>query len=312
MSKIGYYWDPISLEHDNSPHVESIARAQRLDPQRIGRLIPNLDARPLMPHDVDRWIERVHEPAYRAWVRESCLRGRRLLDQGDTVVCERSYDCALASVNAALSAADAVISGSIESAFCAMRPPGHHALPNAAMGFCLFGNIAICARYLQEHHGMGRIAIVDWDVHHGNGTQHIFYRDPSVLFISLHQHPLWPGSGMTDERGEGRGNGFTLNIPIPPGTSQEDYLSRFEGQVLPALAGFKPEFLLISAGFDAHRSDPLADLRLTEEGFARLTRWLKQVAAEYAGGRIISCLEGGYNLDALESSVAAHVSALMA
>lgn len=254
----------------------------------------------------------MHTSSYHDWVKDACASGRHLLDQGDTMVCERSYDAALASVNAALTAADLVIAGRYDSGFCAMRPPGHHALPDSAMGFCLFANISILARYLQRRHGLGKIAIVDWDVHHGNGTQAMFYEDPSVLFVSLHQHPLWPGSGMANERGCGAGEGFTLNLPIPPGTSEADYLSRFDAEVMPALRHYHPEMLLISAGFDAHRDDPLGGLMLTEAGFAALTRRLRDIAGEFCDGRILSLLEGGYNLTALEASVASHVAALQA
>ena len=179
------------------------------------------------------------------------------------------------------------------------------------MGFCLFNNIAVLARYLEEKYHVGRIAIVDFDVHHGNGTQHVFWRNPDVFYASLHEFPLFPMSGLAREMGDGPGLGTTLNVPINAGTSEEEYLAEFEGKVLRAVDDFGPEFLLVSAGFDGHIADPLADLRMTEEGFARITRGLKQVAASNCKGRLISVLEGGYNLEALERSVAAHVLALM-
>ncbi len=312
MPRTAYFWDAISLEHDTGHHVECIERARRLAPERMQRHLPGIDLRPILDHDAVEWVLRLHEPDYHDFVKRTCAQGGGLLDQGDTVVGRRSYDAALAAVNAALTAADAVMKGDADNAFCAIRPPGHHALPNRAMGFCLFANVAILARYLQAQHGLARIAIVDWDVHHGNGTQHFFYGDPDVLFVSLHQHPLWPGTGMATERGEARGEGTTLNIPIAPFTSEADYLARFEREVLPALSGFRPDILLISAGFDAHKSDPLANLSLTERGFAHLTRCLVRLANEHCGGRLVSCLEGGYDLDALELSVAAHVDALCA
>lgn len=310
MDRVAYLWDPISLEHDTGDHVECIARAQRLNPDRMSANIPDLHLPKVQNHDAPSWVMRIHSHTYHDWVRISCEEGKHLLDQGDTFVCERSYDAALASVNAALTAADLVARGKCDAAFSAMRPPGHHALPEGAMGFCLFANISILARYLQEQHGVGKIAIVDWDVHHGNGTQAIFYEDPSVLFVSLHQSPLWPGTGMATERGIGSGRGYTLNVPISPGTSEDDYISRFDAEVMPSLQAFKPEFLLISAGFDAHRDDPLGNLRLTESGFSTLTHRLKAIAAQFCQGRLISLLEGGYNLEALENSVAAHVGAL--
>ncbi|RIK67848.1 MAG: histone deacetylase [Planctomycetota bacterium] len=305
-----YLWHPVSLEHDTGVHVETIARADRMNPANMRRLVPDLNVRPVEKHDTVEWILTVHERAYHDFVSDACIARHRLLDEGDTVICERSYDAALASVDAALTAADLVMSGECRTAFSAMRPPGHHALPGRAMGFCLFSNISILARYLQRRHGIGQIAIVDWDVHHGNGTQAIFYDDPSVFFVSLHQHPLWPGSGMRHERGEGPGMGYTLNIPIPPATPEAEYLARFDAEVLPALRKFAPEFILISAGFDAHRDDPLANLMLTESAFATLTDRVSEVAAETAGGRVISVLEGGYNLAALEKSTAAHIMAL--
>jgi acetoin utilization deacetylase AcuC-like enzyme len=272
--------------------------------------IPDAAIRPIVERDAVEWIVRVHSRQYHDWVRQSCADGVRCLDQGDTVVCPQSYNAAIASVDAGLTAADLVMSGEFDRAFSAMRPPGHHALPDRAMGFCLFANVAIVARYLQARHAVGRIAVVDWDVHHGNGTHDIFYDDDSVLFISLHQYPLWPGTGSSRQRGTGRGEGFTLNLPIAPYTPASDYMQTFRDGVLPALDKYAPELLLISAGFDAHRDDPIAQLRLTEDDFAAMTRHLAAVAAASCGGRIISLLEGGYNLDALSASVAAHVNEL--
>jgi acetoin utilization deacetylase AcuC-like enzyme len=311
MARTAYYWDPLSLEHDTGLHVECVARAECLRPETLRGLVPNLNARPVIPHDAAVWICRVHDPQYHDWVKSACRTGPTLLDHGDTVVRERSYEAALASVDAALTAADAVMAKQADNAFSAMRPPGHHALPARAMGFCIFNNVAILARYLEENHRIGRIAIVDWDVHHGNGTQHIFWRDPEVFYASLHQHPLWPGSGLASEQGDGPGLGMTLNIPVAPDTSEEDYLDLFRGKVLSALRSFGPDFLLISAGFDTHAADPLARLNMTEAGFTQMTRWMREFAAEHCEGRLISCLEGGYNLEALQRSVAAHVLALM-
>lgn len=312
MSRTFYYWDPVSLKHDTGPHVETIERANRLRPDNIRKHIPELETCPIEPHDARAWVLRLHEPRYHDSVQQICEAGGGLLDQGDTVASPHSYEAALASVSAALSAADAVMTGQADHAVSVMRPPGHHALPDRAMGFCIFSNVSILTRYLQERHSLKKIAIVDWDVHHGNGTQHFFYRDPDVLFVSLHQDPLWPGTGKAHERGDGPGEGATLNIPIAPFTPENDYLSIFESRVLPALTDFQPECLIVSAGYDAHRADPLAQLQLTEDGFTTMTQWLKSLAIDTCSGRFISCLEGGYNLDALEHSVAAHVRALMA
>ncbi|MDA0999924.1 MAG: histone deacetylase [bacterium] len=312
MARTAYYWDPIFLEHDTGRnHVERAERAARLAPERMLSRIPQLDARTPIPHDARKWVLEVHEEKHHREVEEAFRRGMRTLDGGDTRISEKSYAAALRAVDAALTAADAVMAGEVDNAFCAIRPPGHHAYAFRSMGFCLFANIAILARYLQRHHGLGRIAILDWDIHHGNGTQSIFWEDPDVFFVSMHQHPLFPGSGMEWEKGEGAGEGATLNLPMSPGTEEAVFFEKYENVVLPAIAAFRPEIMLLSAGFDAHRGDLLGGCRLSEDYFAEMTRKFKDLAASLCGGRIVSLLEGGYNLDALELSVAAHVSALM-
>ena len=310
MSRVAYLWDRRSLDHDTGAHVECIARGERLAPDAMAARIPEAVVQQVVDRDAIEWILTVHSREYHDWVRESCERGVECLDQGDTIVCPESYGAAIASLNAGLTAADLVMSCDFDRAFSAMRPPGHHALPDRAMGFCLFANIAIVARYLQTRHGVGRVAIVDWDVHHGNGTHDIFYDDDSVLFISLHQHPLWPGTGSSRQRGTGKGEGYTLNLPIAPFTSAEDYIRTFRERVLPVLEAYSPEVLLISAGFDAHRDDPIAQLQLTEEDFAAMTRDLAGIATGSCNGRIVSLLEGGYDLDALAESAAVHVNEL--
>ncbi|HWL93317.1 MAG TPA: histone deacetylase [Phycisphaerae bacterium] len=312
MSRNVYLWDPACLEHDTGTHPECIARARALSPDNMIETVPHLDAPPIEPHDAVQWICELHARDYHDEIKALCggIAGRVPMQDGDTILSPGSYGAALAAVNAVLTAADAIVTGEADNAFCAIRPPGHHALANRQMGFCLFGNVSILARYLQKHHGVGRVAIVDWDVHHGNGTQDFFYEDSSVLFISLQQFPFWPGSGSEAERGRGAGEGFTLNIPFPSHTHEPAYFAKFESIVLPALNKFKPEFMIVSAGFDAHRDDPLGELELTEAGYARMTRWLKDVADQHCAGRIVSCLEGGYNLEALQASVAAHVNAL--
>jgi acetoin utilization deacetylase AcuC-like enzyme len=267
----------------------------------------------LEPYSADeKWIRLVHSAHEIEYVRKICGHGGGVLDQGDTPVCQRSFEIAKLSCGAVLRCCDAVMGGEVSRAFAAVRPPGHHAEPDRPMGFCLFGNVAIAARYLQKHHGIKSVAIVDFDVHHGNGTQAAFEDDPSVLFISLHQHPrtLYPGSGYEWEVGEGAGRGTTMNIPMAPGSGDGEYLEVMQNRVLPALDLFKPEVLLISAGFDAHRDDPLSKIELSEGGFEKITNLLVQSADANCGGRVISALEGGYDLRSLGRSLVRHLVAL--
>jgi acetoin utilization deacetylase AcuC-like enzyme len=257
-------------------------------------------------------IELVHHKKMIERTQHICQCGGGVLDLGDTPISPRSFDVALLSCGAVLTCCDAVVDGRVRRAFAAVRPPGHHAEPDRPMGFCLFSNIAVAARYLQRRHSVQTIAIVDFDVHHGNGTQAAFEDDPSVLFISIHQHPktCYPGTGYEWEAGEGPGKGTTLNIPMNPGSGDAEYFAQFEEKILPKLDQFKPEILLISAGFDAHTDDPLAQMELTEDGFETMTRMLVDVADTHCRGRIISALEGGYNLGPLGRSVVRHLSAL--
>jgi acetoin utilization deacetylase AcuC-like enzyme len=269
-----------------------------------------------LPHPApadEMWLRTVHTAEHIEAVRQACGLGNTVLDEGDTPVSTRSFEVALLAVGAVLNGCDAVVRGRARRVFCAVRPPGHHAEPHRAMGFCLFANVAIGARYLQQKHGVGRVAIVDFDVHHGNGTQAAFVGDDSVLFISLHQDPrtCYPGTGYAHETGAGAGQGFTLNLPFDPGSGDADYLRVMERDVLPALDAFRPEVLLLSAGFDAHRDDPLAQINLTEEGFWKITRLLAECADQHCAGQVISALEGGYNLRALGRSVVDHLVGLI-
>ena len=225
----------------------------------------------------------------------------------DTIMSPKTLEAALIAVGGACDAVDAVLAGVADNAFCAMRPPGHHAEPTHAMGFCFFNQAAIAARHAQEKHGIGRVAIVDFDVHHGNGTQAIFWDDPSVLYASTHQMPLYPGTGAASETGAGN----IVNAPLPPGAGGEEFREAFEDRILPALDRFAPELIIVSAGFDAHERDPLASLELVEADFAWATAVLMERADRFAGGRLVSVLEGGYDLKALAGSVAAHVETLM-
>ena len=274
----------------------------------------------MIPSPADtRWILKVHTAEYHKFVREMCERGPNTSGQGDAVldregdthVCRESYAAALLAVGGVITGIDAVMSWKAKNAFCAVRPPGHHAESSRAMGFCLFNNVAVGVRYAQEKYRLKRVAIVDWDVHHGNGTQEMFYEDPSVLYISTHQYPFYPGSGSAGERGAGKGEGFTLNFPLRAETDGGDYVKLFKERVLPALQEFKPNFLFISAGFDAHKDDPLAGLLLDESTYAEITRMLVGVAEKLCDGRIVSVLEGGYDLNALPRCVEAHLQELM-
>jgi acetoin utilization deacetylase AcuC-like enzyme len=254
----------------------------------------------------------VHPPEHLQRIKHICEVGRGVLDQGDTPVGPASYEIALLSLGGVLTACDLVMRATARRAFSAGRPPGHHAEPDRAMGFCLFANVAIGARYLQRQYGVGKIAIVDFDVHHGNGTQACFEDDPSVFFCSMHEDPrtCYPGSGYAWERGVGDGVGTTLNIPFRPHARDDDYLIAVRERVVPALDAFGPEVLMISAGFDAHLDDPLAHVQLSEDGFEQISRELAAFADRQCGGRIVSALEGGYNLRALGRSVVKHLIGL--
>ncbi len=256
------------------------------------------------------WITEIHSEGYVRELRESCNQGKRLIHSPDNYICPDSYDVALLAAGGVLEAISAVMDGGAANAFCALRPPGHHALRDEAMGFCLFNNVAVGARFLQKKYGLGKVLIVDWDVHHGNGTQEAFYEDPGVLFFSIHRHPFYPGSGAGREEGRRGGCGYTINVPLPAGRGDADYLHLLESRLLPAAMDFAPEFVLISAGFDAHRDDPLGGMDVTAEGFARMTRMVRGIAQSTCGGRMVSVLEGGYGLEGLAESVSRHLDVL--
>jgi len=248
-----------------------------------------------------------HPMNYISTVKSFCEGGRGSLDP-DTVVSEESYEVALWAVGGVLEAIDRVLEGRCSSVFCAVRPPGHHALRNRAMGFCLFNNVAIGAKYARGK-GVERVLIVDWDAHHGNGTQEAFYRDPTVFYFSTHQWPLYPGTGSFQEEGEGPGRGYTLNCPMPPRSGDEDFIRVYDREFLPRAKDFSPGLILISAGYDGHRMDPLASLKLTTQGFAELTFRISDLSRE-THTPVVGVLEGGYNLSALAESVAATIEAL--
>lgn len=259
------------------------------------------------------WIERVHHKEYIETVKQDVSSGARFLStrSGNTAICPESFLVALWAVGGVLGACDAIMSGSVKNAFCAVRPPGHHATPDRGMGYCLFNNVAIAARYLQGKYGLEKILIVDWDVHHGNGTQDIFYDDGSVFFFSTHQWPWYPWTGSTEETGTGPGKGATLNVPLPAGTGDKEMIAAFEEKLIPNANLFQPDFVIISAGFDSRNTDPLGRFRVSDDGFQRLTQIMKQIADDHAEGRLVSVLEGGYSLKGLEQAVPSHIQELM-
>jgi len=316
-SKTAFVTSPVFRRHDTGQG----------HPERPGRLDAVVDAvtrapwfeahvQPTEPMAVTRAaLERCHGAGYLDTVAREVAAiepGRvRPLSTGDVMISPGSREAALLAAGGACQAVDRVMSGQAANAFCAVRPPGHHARPSQGMGFCLYNNIAVAARHAQATHKIEKVLIVDWDVHHGNGTQDIFYDDPSVFFFSTHQSPLYPGTGAADETGVGRGKGTTMNCPLPAGSGRAQVVDEaFKGKLLAAADAFKPELVLISAGFDAHADDPLGGFTLQADDFAELTNVMMQVAQAHAGGRLVSCLEGGYHLEALGASARAHVGAL--
>ena len=268
--------------------------------------LKHLDAQPAD----QELIETSHSSAYLARARKTCIGGNAFLDSMDTAISEESYDVALKAAGAAVALSDSMINGEIGNGFALVRPPGHHAEYQQAMGFCILNNVAILARYLQARHGLDKVMILDWDVHHGNGTQHTFEEDPSVLFASTHQYPFYPGTGAWSETGIGKGRGATVNCPMRAGSGDKDYEAAFMEKILPALDDFKPEFVIISAGFDAHRDDPLGGVNLSTGFYGWMTRRVMELADKHAGGRIVSVLEGGYNLSMLPLCIEEHLKAL--
>jgi acetoin utilization deacetylase AcuC-like enzyme len=298
---------PICLEHSNFPgHPEQPDRLRVIDAALEDPAFFLLDRREA-PEGSIKEIKRVHAPYHVEAILESVPKEGYVALDPDTGLCPASGQAALRAVGAACAAIDAVVAGEARNAFCAIRPPGHHAEAAQAMGFCLFNNAAVAARHGRVECGLGRVAVVDFDVHHGNGTQAAFEEDPTLFYASSHQWPAYPGTGMEHETGVGN----IVNVPLAPGSGSEQFRQGYTQRILPELAKFKPDLIIISAGFDAHARDPLAQLRLQTEDFAWVTRELLKVADACCRGRVVSVLEGGYDLPALSASVAAHVRELM-
>jgi len=313
VGKTGLVYDPRYLEHDmGMGHPESPNRLRVIVQQleQSGTIAQLTRIAPRMAED--EWVTKVHTAAYLASLKQHAPASGRVPLDPDTSMSPGSLTAAYLAAGGALAGVDAIMNREVEHVFCAVRPPGHHAEANRAMGFCLLNNVAIAARYAQKKHGLSRVLIVDWDVHHGNGTQHSFEDDPSVLFFSTHQFPHYPGTGRGSEHGRGAGEGFTINVPMEAGEGDDEYRAVFHNVLVPAADEFKPELVIISAGFDAHRDDPLASMGLTEAGYAELTSIVAGIARRHAQGRMLSSLEGGYNLTALAASVDAHVRGLLA
>jgi acetoin utilization deacetylase AcuC-like enzyme len=307
----GFVFHPIYKEHIAG--VDHPECPERLDAILSALTAEGLEDRllKLTPREATREeITACHTPAYVALAQEEIARGEAVLSTGDTHVSTLSWKAALYSAGAAETAIDAVLEGKIKNAFCAVRPPGHHACPDKGMGFCIFNNVAIAARYAQRKHKVGKVVIVDWDVHHGNGTQEIFYEDRSVFYFSTHLFPWYPGTGYTEEKGAGAGAGSTMNCPFWAGAGINEMRPAFTERLVPAMEKFKPELVLVSAGFDGHEEDPLGRLKLTDAGFVELTQIVLNIARQHAEGRLVSLLEGGYNLETLGRTVAGHIRAL--
>ncbi|MBC8126435.1 MAG: histone deacetylase [Gloeobacteraceae cyanobacterium ES-bin-144] len=308
--KVGVHFDTTYERHDTGPNHPESAERYRVLEAALNDLPPEIVRLGGRRATVSE-ILLAHEHYYHDLVYRDVESFADQLRTGDTAICEDSYDVALEASGAVLTAVDAVMRGDVASAFCAVRPPGHHATATRGMGFCIFNHVAIAARFLQKQHGLERIAIIDWDVHHGNGTEAIFIEDPSVYYISLHERNIYPYTGPASECGQGKGEGFNLNIPLPGNSDGTLALKEWDEQITPAIDAFKPEFLLVSAGFDARVDDPIGGLRWSDETFAEMTRRCVMHANTWCGGRIVSLLEGGYNPCGLASAAVAHVRSLV-
>jgi acetoin utilization deacetylase AcuC-like enzyme len=312
VRRVPVFYDPEVLRHDTGPYHPETARRLEAAASAL-RCAHAVIGAPPSPERTLSAIARVHEEGYVRRFLEACRAAPpgveeafSLFDSPDNPISVSTFEAALRATGLALAAADVVIAGRADSVFVAARPPGHHALADAAMGFCFFNNAAVVARDLIVTHGLSRVLIADFDVHHGNGTQHLFWEDGRVAYVSVHRFPFYPGTGAADETGTGAGRGTTANVPLPAGSGDAAYAGGFVGALEHLADRFRPEFVVVSAGFDAHERDPLGGMRVSTEGFAWITRALLEVAETHAKGRLVSLLEGGYDADALGASVVQH------
>jgi acetoin utilization deacetylase AcuC-like enzyme len=307
------YTDPLFLKHETGRHPETAARLRSITAALAKAGLDKKCTAGTFKPLTEEAVGRLHDPKVIVAVKQLAAHGGGRINP-DTVVSPDSYNVALAAAGACAAAVDAVLKGDDKTALCLVRPPGHHATPKRAMGFCLFNNVGLAADHARRKHQLTRILLIDWDVHHGNGTQDIFYEDPAVLFYSIHRYGqgFYPGTGAAEETGKGKGLGYTLNVPVKFGTPRQEYLDLFTQALEKAADKIKPELVLLSAGFDAHHKDPIGSLGLETEDYPTLTRRVLEVAKAHAKGRLVSCLEGGYNVETLGELVRAHLEELLA
>ncbi|MFO1096225.1 MAG: histone deacetylase [Planctomycetaceae bacterium] len=310
MVRLALFSDPVFEQHETGQHPECADRLRAIRRRLTKSGILGQTVKGTLRDATGEELARIHPPKYQETVRKFARQGGGRLDP-DTVVSPASADVAIKAAGTACAAVDAVLSGGADHALCLTRPPGHHALPDRAMGFCLFNNVAVAAAHARAKHELDRVLIVDWDVHHGNGTQDIFYEDGQVHFLSVHRYPFYPGTGAADETGSGQGLGAIHNVPLKFGISRTAFRDAFRAALEKQAERCRPELVLISAGFDAHKDDPIGSLGLESGDFATLTRDVLDIANVHAGGRVVSLLEGGYDLDALAESVEFHLRELL-
>jgi acetoin utilization deacetylase AcuC-like enzyme len=310
LGRVALLYDEIYLKHDTGLHPERSVRVKHAyEYLRSKPLFASLIALKPRPATEEE-ILLVHDKRYFEYLRSLPKTETHALDP-DTVFGPGSWEAAVLAAGAVTTAVDSILSGSCDRAFCLVRPPGHHALPGRAMGFCIFNNVAIGAAYAVRACGLERVAIIDFDVHHGNGTQDIFYSDERVLYCSIHKFPFYPGSGSSAESGSGKGRGKTVNVPLPAGSGEAEYIDALSGTILPAVVEHGPSMVLVSAGFDAHEADPIGGMALDDGSFGEITRVIVETARQVCDGKIVSALEGGYNIEALGTSIHAHMTALL-